>query len=41
VADGQDQVTAVYEQGDWKLCHSDFLPADADPSRFERVWSWP
>jgi hypothetical protein len=41
VAEGLDQVTAVYESGQWRLCHSDFLPSNAVPSSFDRVWSRP
>jgi len=35
-AEGLDQVTAVYEAGEWRLCGSDFLPSNAHPTRFKR-----
>ena len=41
VAEGLDQVTAVYEEGDWRLCHSDFLPSNASTAAFGRLWSRP
>jgi hypothetical protein len=41
VADGLDQVTAIYQQGEWRLCDSDFLAPGSVPSGFDRAWSWP
>jgi len=36
VADGLDQVTAIYEAGEWRLCDSDFIPSDPVASRFKK-----
>jgi hypothetical protein len=36
VADGLDQVTAVYVGGLWRLCDSDFIPNNFATSRFKK-----
>jgi hypothetical protein len=36
IAEGLDQVTAVYEAGEWRLCGSDFLLTSGQPTRFKR-----
>lgn len=36
VADGLDQVTAVYEGGRWRLCHSDFVSPNPSAHKFKK-----
>lgn len=36
VAEGLDQVTAVYEAGSWRLCHSDFVSPNPLAAKFKK-----
>jgi hypothetical protein len=36
IAEGVDQVTAVYEAGEWRLCDSDFIGSSRPSSMFKR-----
>ena len=36
VAEGLDQVTAVYEGGQWRLCHSDFVSPSPLAAKFKK-----